>query len=67
MTAVIARIILRYVSAALVTYGIVSSELGNAFGNDADVVLAVEVMLGMLVGLTTEGWYYVAKRDGGAT
>lgn len=67
MTAVVARIILRYVAAALVTYGVLSSDLGDTFGADADVAVALEVMLGALLGLATEGWYYLAKRVGGAT
>jgi hypothetical protein len=67
MTAVVARIILRYASAALVTYGVISVEAGQAIGADADVAMFLEMAIGAVLGIATEGWYYIAKRDGGAT
>jgi ABC-type thiamin/hydroxymethylpyrimidine transport system permease subunit len=67
MTAVVARIILRYISAALVTYGVLSADLGETLGTDADVAVAVEVAIGAALGVATELWYALTKWTGGET
>jgi hypothetical protein len=67
MTAVVARIILRYISAALVTYGVLSADLGETLGTDADVAVAVEVAVGAALGVATELWYTLTKWTGGET
>jgi hypothetical protein len=67
MTAVVARIILRYAAATLVAYGVLTSDLGEMLGGDEDAAAAVEIALGAVLGMVTEGWYYVAKRYGWST
>jgi hypothetical protein len=67
MTAVVSRIILRYVAAALVAYGVLTSDLGEMLGGDEDAAAAVEIALGAVLGMVTEGWYYIAKRYGWST
>jgi hypothetical protein len=61
MTAVVARIILRYISAALVTYGVLSADLAETLGTDA------EVAMGAALGVATELWYTLTKWYGGET
>ena len=63
MTLVIARIILRYLSGALIAAGYLDPELGATLGADPDVL----VVLGFGLGLAAEGIYAVAKRMGWAT
>lgn len=58
-----ARIILRYGVGAMITYNIVSPELGDQLIGDADLVVLLAALLGVLV----EGFYVVAKRRGWAT
>ena len=60
---VIARIILRYASGALVAYGLIPQEVGAEIAMDPDVAL----VLGTAIGAATEGAYAWAKSKGGAT
>jgi hypothetical protein len=57
----IARIMARYISGVLVTYGFVSPE-DAAILNPEIVAIA-----GLMIGLATEGVYAFAKRKGWAT
>ena len=61
--AVISRIIARYLSGALVSYGAVSPEVGADLAMDPDVAL----VLGAIIGAATEGIYTWAKKMGYAT
>lgn len=64
MTAVIARIALRYISGALVIKGLLPADSGIA--TDPDVINLIEVALGLAIGVATEGWYMLARRMGWA-
>ena len=61
--AVIARIVARYVSGALASYGLVSPEVGAELAMDPDVAL----VLGAIIGAVTEGIYAWVKQRGYAT
>ena len=63
MIPVIARIVLRYLSGALVAYGLIPQEVGAEIAMDPDLALAV----GAAIGVVTEGAYAFAKRKGWAT
>jgi hypothetical protein len=67
MSAPLARIALRWLSALLVTYGYLSSDIGEMLGGDEDAAAIVEMALGAVIGLATEGWYALAKRYGWPT
>ena len=58
----LARIILRYLAGAAVTYGSVAPDTAESL-MDPDVVL----MLGLVIGAAVEGAYAFAKRRGWAT
>lgn len=64
MTAVLIRIILRYASGALVAKGLLSPDDGSMFADDPQVVQALEVGAGILIGLATEYWYRLAVKWG---
>jgi hypothetical protein len=63
MSMVIARILLRYIAAAIVTAGYLSPELADQIGTDPDLIMA----LGTVIGLLTEAAYGIAKAKGGKT
>jgi len=63
MTAVLARIALRYLAAALVTAGYLDADLGNQIGADPDLL----ILIGGAIGLAVEMAYAAAKRLGWAT
>lgn len=63
MTGPIARIILRYLAAALVTYGLIPREIGAEIARDPDLILVI----GSLIGVATEASYVLAKRRGWTT
>lgn len=60
MTAVIARIVLRYLSGALVAYGVIPHEVGAEVAMDPDLAL----ILGSAIGAVTEGFYALAVKRG---
>lgn len=60
MTAVIARILLRYAAAALVTAGYLDADLGNQLGADPDMIM----LAGFALGAGVEMAYAAAKRLG---
>jgi hypothetical protein len=66
MTAVIVRILLRYVAAALVAHGLLSPDLGGLISHDPDIETAVNIFAGVLLGGLSEGWYFLAHRYGWA-
>lgn len=63
MIAVIARIIMRYLAGALVAWGLITAEAGQALGSDADLTL----LLGVALGAVAEWGYALAKKYGWAT
>lgn len=60
---VFARIVMRYLSGALVAYGVLPVEAGADLALDPDIALIV----GAAIGAITEAVYALAKRKGGAT
>lgn len=63
MAAVLSRIIARYLSGALVAYGVLPAEVGANMAVDPDVAL----VLGTIIGAATEGVYAFAKARGWTT
>lgn len=63
MTGPIARILLRYISGALVAYGLIGEGVGNQIATDPDLA----ILVGAGVGLMVELGYVTAKRLGWAT
>jgi hypothetical protein len=63
----LSRILLRYVSAMLVTMGLLNSDLGNQLAGDADVLAVVQTTLGFIIMISVEGYYWLAKRRGWTT
>lgn len=64
MTAVIVRIALRYLAAALVTRGLIGSDDASAFSTDPDIQMLIEAGAGMAIGAVAEGWHILARRLG---
>jgi len=58
MVAVLSRIALRYLAAALVTAGYLDADLGNQIGADPDLL----ILVGGAIGLAVEMAYAAAKR-----
>jgi len=59
----IARIILRYVASALVTYGYLSHDVGAQIAIDPDLI----AVLGLALGALVEVGYALARKRGWAT
>lgn len=60
MTAVLARILARYLSGALVAYGVIDAGLGREMALDPDLAL----MIGAAIGALAEAGYALALRFG---
>lgn len=60
MTAVLARILARYISGALVAYGVIDVSLGREMALDPDLAL----MAGAVIGALAEAAYALALRFG---
>ena len=60
MVAVLSRIALRYLAAALVTAGYLDADLGNQIGADPDLL----ILAGAAIGLAVEMAYAAARRLG---
>jgi hypothetical protein len=56
------RIGLRYLSAVLVTKGLIPSETGNALISDPEVAAAIEIALGVAIASVTEAWHAVTLK-----
>jgi hypothetical protein len=63
MIGAIARISLRYLSGALITYGLVSPDVGAQIAVDPDLI----ALAGIAIGAAVEGVYALAVRRGWAT
>lgn len=61
LTPVITRIIMRYLSGAIMTWG------GIDIASDPDILAVVTLAVGAAIGAATEFFYAIARRDGGAT
>jgi hypothetical protein len=60
MTAVFARILLRYVAGALIAAGYLDATMGSSIANDPDLL----ILVGTVIGAATEGAYYLAHKLG---
>ena len=54
----LSRIFLRYASAALVTWGVLSPSVGSTMATDPDLL----AVIGFVMGFTAEMYYWAAKR-----
>lgn len=55
----LARILLRYIGGALLAKGVIHGDL-----LDPDIVQVLTVLLGLACSALSEGWYYIAKKNG---
>lgn len=67
LTPVIVRIVLRYLSGALVAWGFVAPDTGPEVIADADLQTLLTVVVGLALGLLSEVWYRRARETGGPT
>jgi len=58
------RILLRYAAGILVSKGILAPELGTQLLADPEVMMAVQVGAGLLIGAAAEAWYALAHKFG---
>lgn len=65
LTPVIVRIVLRYLSGALVAWGFVAPDVGPEIVADADLQTLLTVGIGAALAVVTEGAYSRARRTGG--
>jgi glycerol uptake facilitator-like aquaporin len=63
----IARIILRYLSGALVVWGVTSGQAANELVMTPEVINLTEVVIGLMLGAATEYWYRLARKFGWET
>lgn len=61
------RIVLRYIVGALMVHGYLSDSNANFILHDPDVVISLEIILGMVIGTLTELGYVFAKKRGWRT
>lgn len=64
MPAPFIRIALRYLAAALVAWGYLAEDQAALIADDPDLVMALTMVAGWLVGAFTEVWYYAARKFG---
>jgi hypothetical protein len=62
MTAVVIRIVLRWLAGFLVAKGYFAPEDGLWLQTDPDVAMLGQIALGFGVGLLSEAWYFIAKK-----
>ena len=60
----LARIILRYLSGALVVWGFITADMGHMIAEDPDLVAILSWALGGAAALAAEVGYYFAKKWG---
>lgn len=59
----VSRIVLRYLAAALVTYGVIPRDVGAQIALDPDIA----AIIGLGIGVLVEAGYAAARRYGWAT
>lgn len=64
MTAVIARIVLRYGAGVLVARGLLGADDASTFTADPDLQMVLETGAGLAISAATEGWYWLAHKFG---
>ncbi|RVD58587.1 hypothetical protein EN828_20450 [Mesorhizobium sp. M2D.F.Ca.ET.185.01.1.1] len=64
MIAVIIRIALRYLAAALVARGLFGADDASAFSSDPDIQMAIEAGIGFAIAGATEWWHCLARKFG---
>ena len=64
---VVTRIVLRYLSGALVAWGLVSPETGAVIVADPDLQAVLLMGIGGALAAATEAFYARARRSGGPT
>ena len=67
LTPVVARIAVRYLSGALIAWGLVSPETGALIAADPEIQQLILLVVGAALGALTETAYAVARRSGGPT
>jgi hypothetical protein len=67
MSPAIARIILRYLSGALVAYGLLAPEDAAALAYDPQLVADVAIGVGAALTFAVEGFYWAARKFGWRT
>lgn len=67
LTPVIVRLIMRYLSGALVAWGFVAPDRGPEVIADADLQTLLTVVIGALLAIAAELWYKRARETGGPT
>ena len=67
LTPVIVRIILRYLSGALMSWGGGVAITGQSLLMSPDVEALLTIIIGGLIAAITEWFYAIARRDGGPT
>lgn len=64
MTALFARIALRYLAGFLIARGLLGADDAATFTNDPDIQMAIEVGLGAAIASATETWHWLARKFG---
>lgn len=64
MSAVVARILLRYGAGALVAKGLLDAETGAGISSDQDLLALAQVAAGAAIGAGTEIAYWLARKFG---
>ncbi|ARO15046.1 hypothetical protein BVG79_01702 [Ketogulonicigenium robustum] len=63
----LARILLRYIAAAMITYGLAPREGAMLIANDPELADLLAIALGAIIAAAAEGYYALAKRFGWRT
>lgn len=64
MSAVVARIVLRYGAGALVAKGLLDADTAAGISSDQDLVAIAQVAAGAAIGVGTEFAYWLARKFG---
>jgi hypothetical protein len=63
----LARILLRYLAGAMVTYGLLANQDAEGMVMDPEIIEVFEIGLGLAIGAATEYWYRLARKFGWET
>lgn len=64
MSAVVARIVLRYGAGALVAKGLLDADTAAGLSSDQDLIAVAQVAAGAAIGVGTEVAYWLARKFG---